>query len=220
MTRVPPPSASGVAAATVPRKPAWRRWTPGRWVKPVVFALALAPFVALVFELLTGALGPNPIEALTHHTGTLALRFLLFGLALSPLRWLIGNVWPLRLRRMLGLFAFFYAALHVVIYAALDRELDLALLLDDLIERPFVMAGFASLLVLIPLAITSTGGMARRLGRRWQTLHRWVYIAAAAAIVHYVWLARGDRIEPFVYLAVLAVLLGWRLARLLGESRR
>jgi len=220
VTRVPPPSASGVAAATVPRKAAWRRWTPGRWVKPVVFALALAPFVALVFELLTGALGPNPIEALTHHTGTLALRFLLFGLALSPLRWLIGNVWPLRLRRMLGLFAFFYAALHVVIYAALDRELDLALLLDDLIERPFVMAGFASLLVLIPLAITSTGGMARRLGRRWQTLHRWVYIAAAAAIVHYVWLARGDRIEPFVYLAVLAVLLGWRLVRQLGESRR
>jgi len=220
VTRVPPPSASGVAAATVPRKAAWRRWTPGRWVKPVVFALALAPFVALVFELLTGALGPNPIEALTHHTGTLALRFLLFGLALSPLRWLIGNVWPLRLRRMLGLFAFFYAALHVVIYAALDRELDLALLLDDLIERPFVMAGFASLLLLIPLAITSTGGMARRLGRRWQTLHRWVYIAAAAAIVHYVWLARGDRIEPFVYLAVLAVLLGWRLVRLLGESRR
>jgi len=213
MTRELPAGAraAGVAAGI-------RRWTPGRWLKPVAFALSLIPLAALVQGTVGGSLGPNPVEALTDRTGTLAIRFLLTGLAVTPLRWLLKNPWPLRLRRMLGLFAFFYAALHVTIYVVLDRELDLALVIEDLVERPYVMAGFTAFLVLVPLAATSTKGIARRLGKRWQSLHRWVHIAAAAAVVHYVWLARGDRIEPFVYLAALLVLLGWRFVRLAGQG--
>ena len=111
------------------------------------------------------------------------------------------------------MFAFFYAALHVGVYAVLDRELNVALLLEDLTRRPYVMAGFLAFVILLPLALTSTRGMARRLGRRWSSLHRWVYIAAAAAIVHGVLLAKGRVLEPFVYLAVLAALLAWRLYR-------
>ena len=210
------------ASASARRRPApgaaWRRWSPGRWLKPVAFALSIAPLVFLVQGVFAGSLGPNPVEALTDHTGTLAIRFLLIGLALTPLRFWIGNVWPVRLRRMIGLFAFFYAVLHVAIYAALDRELDLALVFEDLTERPFVMAGFLALLVLIPLAASSPRRVARRLGRRWQSLHRWVYLAAAAAVVHYVWLAKGDLLEPYVYLALLGWLLGWRLLRLTRES--
>ena len=215
--------AKGAASGAVASRSAatrLRRWTPGRWLKPVVFILALLPFAALVKGLFDGGLGPNPVEALTDHTGTLAIRFLLIGLAVTPLRWWLKNTWPLRLRRMLGLFAFFYAALHVAIYAVLDRELDVALLVEDLVERPYVMAGFAAFVVLVPLTATSTKGIARRLGRRWQSLHRWVYIAATAAVVHYVWLAKGDLIEPFVYLAVLFVLLAWRLSRMMSEGSR
>ena len=210
-------SARGVSGAVAPAR-ARRPRLAGPWVKPTVFLVSLAPFVALVGALFAGTLGPNPVEALTDHTGTLAVRFLLISLALTPLRWALGDVWPVRLRRMLGLFAFFYAALHVTIYVVLDRELDLALVLEDLVERPYVMAGFAAFAVLVPLAATSTKRIARRLGRRWQSLHRWVYLAAAAAVVHYVWLAKGDLIEPYVYLVVLGGLLAWRLAKLMGTN--
>ena len=196
-----------------------RSFARGPWLKPLVFALSLAPFAALVQGVLAGTLGPDPVEALTDHTGTLATRFLLLSLAVTPLRWLLKDVWPLRLRRMLGLFAFFYAVLHVSVYAVLDRELDLSLVIEDLTRRPYVTAGFLAFAILVPLAATSTHAIARRLGRRWSSLHRWVYIAAAAAIVHGVLLAKGRVLEPFVYLGVLAALLIWRLVRMTKSAR-
>jgi len=195
--------------------PLYRR-SPGRWLKPAVFALALAPLGLLVTNVLSGSLGPNPVETLTDQTGTLAIRFLLIGLALTPLRHLVGNTWPIRLRRMLGLFASFYMLLHVSVYVVLDRELDFSLVFEDLVERPYVMAGFVAFLILLPLTLTSTKALQRRLKQRWLALHRWVYVACTAAVVHYVLLARGDRIEPYVYLAILGLLLAWRLQRTLA----
>lgn len=186
-----------------------------RAFKPLVFIAALLPFAALVYELLTGGLGANPIEALTDHTGTLGLRFLLISLALTPLRQLLNKTWPIRLRRMLGLFAFFYVALHVVIWSVLDQQLDVAAMWADLVERPYILAGFAGFAILLALAATSTKRIARRMKQRWFALHRLVYLAAAAAVVHYVWLAKGDRIEPFVYLALLMLLFLPRFASLL-----
>lgn len=181
--------------------------------KPTVFVLALAPFLYLVQALLTGELGPNPIDSLTDSTGTIAIRMLLISLAVTPLRHILKQTWPLRFRRMMGLFAFFYVALHVSIYTVLDQQLDIGLIWDDLAERPYILAGTTAFLLLLPLALTSTRGMVRRLGRRWSLLHRAVYIAGAAAVVHYVWLAKGDLIEPFVYLSVLALLFSYRLVR-------
>ena len=201
--------------AAAVRVPLYRR-SPGRWLKPVVFALAVVPLGLLVANVLSGSLGPNPVETLTDQTGTLAIRFLLIGLALTPLRHLLGNTWPIRLRRMLGLFASFYLLLHIIVYAVLDRELDVALVVEDLVERPYVMAGFVAFLILLPLTLTSTKALQRRLKQRWLALHRWVYVACTAAVVHYVLLARGDRIEPYVYLAILGMLLAWRLQRTLA----
>ena len=188
---------------------------PGPWLKPVAFALLAAPAAYLVYALFAGGLGPDPIEALTDETGELALRFLVLSLALTPLRLLLKATWPVRLRRMIGLFAFFYAALHVLIWVVLDQELDPAAMLADVVERPYVLAGTAAFLVMLPLAATSTKAIARRMGRRWQGLHRWVYLAAAAAVVHFVWLAKGDVAEPYVYLAVLAGLYAVRFVDLL-----
>ena len=187
----------------------------GKLAKPLVFLLAVSPFLFLVQALFADQLGPNPIESLTHHTGTLALRMLMISLALTPLRYLLRQTWPLRFRRMLGLFAFFYAVLHVTIYLVLDQQLEIALIWEDLAERPYILAGTTAFLLLLPLAATSTRRMVKRLGRRWSLLHRAVYLASTAAVVHYVWLAKGDLIEPFVYLGILIVLLGYRFFRLL-----
>lgn len=184
-------------------------------LKPVVFLLAASPFLYLLQALFGGSLGPNPIDALTDQTGTIAIRMLLISLSLTPLRWLLKKTWPLRLRRMLGLFAFFYAFVHVSIYVLLDQQLDLVAIWDDLAERPYIMAGTVAFLILIPLALTSTRGMVRRLGRRWAALHRGVYLAGTAVVVHYVWLAKGDLAEPFVYLGLMLILLGYRFVRLL-----
>ncbi|MGQ7844855.1 sulfite oxidase heme-binding subunit YedZ [Granulosicoccus sp. 3-233] len=205
-------------SSAVPASAAAGRLPALRWqvlLKPVVFLAALAPFLYLLQALFSGALGPNPIDALTDQTGTLAIRMLMISLSLTPLRWLLKRTWPLKLRRMLGLFAFFYAFLHVSIYLFLDQQLDLGAIWEDLAERPYIMAGTVAFLILIPLALTSTKGMVRRLGRRWAALHRGVYIAGAAVVVHYVWLAKGDLIEPFVYLALLLLLLAYRFVRML-----
>lgn len=183
--------------------------------KPLVFAFAITPFVYLAYALISGEIGPNPIDELTDQTGTLAMRMLLICLAVTPLRYLLKDTWPLKFRRMLGLFAFFYVFLHVTIYALLDQQLDLLAIWNDIAERPYVLAGTAAFLLLVPLACTSTNTMIRRLGRNWSLLHRSVYVASTAAVAHYVWLARGDRIEPFVYLALLLVLFSHRLIRLL-----
>lgn len=188
--------------------------------KSAVFVVSLLPFIYLVYALLSNNLGANPVDALTDYTGTITMRFLLVSLSLTPLRWLLKKSWPLRLRRMLGLYAFFYASVHFLIYALLDQQLDLAAIGADIAERPYVLAGTIALLLLLPLAVTSTRGWVRRLGKRWQLLHRSVYLAATAAVVHYVWLAKGDLIEPFVYLAVLFVLLAWRLLQLMKTPAR
>jgi len=184
-------------------------------VKPAVFLSALIPFIYLVWALLTGRLGPNPIDSLTDQTGTLAIRILLISLAVTPLRHILRQTWPLRFRRMLGLFAFFYAMLHVLIYTVLDQQLDIALIWEDLSERPYILAGSTAFILLVPLALTSTKAMVKRLGRRWLSLHRAVYIAGTAAVVHYVWLAKGDLIEPFIYLVILLFLFSYRLVRLM-----
>jgi sulfoxide reductase heme-binding subunit YedZ len=189
-----------------------------RWqsaLKPMVFVLASLPFLLLVQSLLMGRLGPNPIDTLTDQTGTLAIRMLLISLTLTPLRWVLKNTWPIRLRRMIGLFAFFYASLHVTTYLLLDQQFDIAAIWSDLSQRPFILAGTVAFLILLPLAVTSNRRMLKRLGARWLSLHRWVYIAGAAAVVHYVWLAKGDLIEPIVYLLILLVLFSYRLVKTL-----
>lgn len=188
-------------------------------IKPLVFLAALTPFILLVQALLTNQLGPNPIDILTDRTGTLAIRMLLISLALTPLRYALKHTWPLRFRRMLGLFAFFYASLHICVYFVLDQQLDMTLIWEDLAERPYILAGTTAFLLLLPLALTSTRKMVRRLGKRWSVLHRAVYIASCAAVVHYVWLAKGDLLEPFVYLFILMGLLAYRLLRLIGQAR-
>ncbi len=180
-------------------------------LKPVVFVLLSLPFAWLIYALFNGQLGANPIEAITHHTGEWALRILLLSLCMTPLRMMFRKPWPIRLRRMVGLFAFFYVVTHLLTYMILDQQLDVSAILLDVLERPYILAGTVSFLILVPLALTSTKGMMRRLGKRWQSLHKLVYIAAIAGVVHYIWLAKGDQIEPLVYLFVLFVLMLFRL---------
>ena len=183
--------------------------------KTAVFIAALLPFLFLLQSLLTGELGPNPIDTLTDQTGTLAIRMLLISLMLTPLRWILKNNWPIRFRRMIGLFAFFYATLHVASYFVLDQQFDIGAVWSDLSERPYIVAGTIAFLIMVPLAITSNTYMVRRLGRRWMSLHRAVYIAGLAVVVHYVWLAKGDLIEPIVYLVLLLFLFSYRLVKTL-----
>lgn len=192
-------------------------WTWVSWLKVLVFLACLGPAIALAMAVVTGGAGPNPIEYITHVTGEWALRFLLISLALTPMRWVTKSLVPIRFRRMLGLYAFFYVVLHCTTYAVLDQQLDLAAIFEDLYKRTYIIAGFVSLVILIPLALTSTKGIMRRLGKRWKTLHKGVYVASIAAVLHYVWLAKGDQIEPLIYAAILAILLGarvWRSIRL------
>ena len=182
------------------------------WVKAGIFLAALIPFGAIVAAAVSGELGANPVEALIHHFGEWALRLMLVTLAVTPLRRLTGWNQAVRLRRMLGLFAFFYAVLHLATYVVLDRSLLVEELLEDLTERPYIMVGFAAFVMLVPLAATSTNAMIRRIGgRRWRLLHRLAYAAAAAGVVHFWWLVKADVREPFIHAAILAVLLILRL---------
>ena len=179
--------------------------------KSLVFLGCLLPFAWLVYATLTNNLGVNPAETLQLETGIWALRFLLITLAVTPLRRVTGWNRAIQFRRMLGLFAFFYATLHFLSYAILDTGFTWALILDDLAKRPFIMAGMAAFASMIPLALTSTRGWIRRLGRRWQVLHRLVYISAIAAALHFVWKVKVAVGEPVYYAAIVAVLLGFRL---------
>jgi sulfoxide reductase heme-binding subunit YedZ len=180
--------------------------------KPLVFAAALVPLALLAWNLLHGNLGGDPIEALEKGTGTWALRFVAITLALTPLRRISGWNALVRYRRMLGLFAFFYATVHLGIYAALDMELDLGDVVEDVVEHPYVTVGFATWLLLVPLAVTSTRGWIRRLGgRRWNRLHQLTYVVAVGGTVHYLWAVKKDTLRPFTYALVFAVLLGVRM---------
>jgi methionine sulfoxide reductase heme-binding subunit len=184
--------------------------------KPLVFIASLLPLAWLLcgaFGWLGASLGADPVKKLEHECGKTALNFLLLTLAVSPVRALAGLPQLLRLRRMLGLFAFFYAALHFSIYLVLDLELNWRLLGADIAKRPYITIGFTALLLMLPLALTSTNGMMRRLGRRWQTLHRLVYLIAVLGVWHFYWQVKRDVREPLIYAGMLALLLGYRYAR-------
>ena len=182
------------------------------WVKLALFLLCLVPLAHLVIGAFTRALGANPIEAITHSTGTWTLSFLMITLGVTPLRKITGWNWLLRLRRMLGLYAFFYAVLHFLTYIWLDQFFDFPAIVKDVIKRPFITVGFTSFLLLLPLAATSTAAMVKRLGaKNWLALHRLVYAVAAGGVVHYWWLVKKDITLPAIYAAVLVVLLGLRL---------
>ncbi len=190
--------------------------------KPAVFVAGLVPIGWLLcggFGLFGQSLGPDPIKFTLHAIGKTALNFLMLTLLVTPVRYLAG--WPhiVRIRRMLGLFAFFYALLHFAIYLGLDQELDYMSVLEDIAKRPYITVGFTALVILIPLAATSTNGMMRRLGRRWQSLHRWVYVAAILGVWHYYWQVKRDVREPLVYAGILALLLGYRLVRRLRKPK-
>jgi len=185
-----------------------------RVLKILLFLACLAPLGKLVLEIfaITGfSLGANPIEEVIHRFGKWGLNFLLITLAVTPVRKLTGRGWLLRFRRMLGLFAFFYVLMHFLSYAGLDQRFDLSVILEDIAERPYITLGFTALLLLLPLAITSTNGMMRRLGRRWQKLHRLVYVIAILGVWHFYWQVKLDTLDALIYAIILAILLGYRI---------
>jgi sulfoxide reductase heme-binding subunit YedZ len=187
-----------------------------RHLKPVTFLLCLLPLAWLLvcaFGLAGTSLGANPIDELQDRTGEWALRLLLVTLCITPLAVTLRKPWLLAVRRMLGLFAFTYLCLHFLNWFVLDQWLDLRAILADIAKRPYITVGFTAFLMLVPLAVTSTAGWMRRLGRRWHQLHRLIYPAAALGCVHYWWQVKADWREPLVYASVLALLLGWRVWR-------
>lgn len=191
-----------------------------RAVKPIVFALSAAPFLWLAFRAWSGRLSVNPIEDITLTTGIWALRFLVLSLAITPVRRITGWNRLVQYRRMLGLFAFFYATLHVATYVVLDLFFAWDLILADILKRPFITAGMVAFVTMVPLALTSTRGWIRRLGRRWQLLHRLVYLSAIAAAVHYLWKVKVVIGSPVYYAAIVAGLLLFRVAWTMRASRR
>jgi sulfoxide reductase heme-binding subunit YedZ len=184
-----------------------------KWTKVPIFLFCLLPLGVLVWRALTANLGANPVEFIQHATGDWTLRFLVSTLSITPLRKLLKLPELIRFRRMLGLFAFFYACLHFLTYLGPDQSFDLAAIWRDVAKRPFITVGFTAFVLLIPLAITSTAGWIRRLGgRRWQMLHRAIYISAICGVIHYYWLVKSAVLRPLTYAAIVAVLLLWRLS--------
>ena len=189
-------------------------------VKPIIFLFALVPLAWLVFAVLTGRTSANPAEDILLTTGIWALRFLLVTLAITPVRRATGWNVLIQYRRMLGLFAFFYACVHLFSYMAFDRLFEFGEILNDIAERPFITAGMTAFALMVPLAVTSTKGWIRRLGRRWQMLHRLVYFSAAAACLHFIWKVKVVLGEPVYYVAILATLLAFRLVWRFRSARR
>ena len=196
------------------------------WLKVAVWILGLGPVVWGIWAFFADGLGANPIEALLHVGGRWGLVFLLLGLGVTPVRRVTGWNQVIKVRRLLGLFTFFYASLHFLVYLLLDQGLALSFILEDIVERPFITVGFLSLVLLAPLALTSTQGWIRRLGRRWQLLHRLVYPAGALAVLHFYWKVKADTFWPLVVAGVFTALLlfrvpGWwtRLERKLGVGK-
>lgn len=198
------------------------RWNPRpqtvRWrIKPAIHVLSLIPVAYLVYGIFTDNLGANPVEALTEETGIWTLRYLLITLAITPLRKLLGWTWLTQLRRMLGLYAFFYALLHFLVYVVFDQGLSLAYTYEDIVERPFITVGFAALCILLALTLTSTNGWRRRLRAGWNRLHQLVYLAGILVLLHFIWLTRADYLEPAIYTSVFIILM---IPRTLGYSKR
>ena len=190
-----------------------------RLIQLAATTVGLLPVLGLCVAGATGRLGANPIEEITHLTGDFTLRWLLVTLAITPLRRIFGWAWIAPLRRTFGLLAFFYATLHMLTWLALDQFFDWELLVEDVIERRYITAGMLGFLCLAPLALTSTRGWMKRLGQRWNALHRLAYAAAIAGIVHYVWLVKADLAPPLAHGAVLAGLLGYRVWYSASRSR-
>ncbi len=186
-------------------------------IKGSLFLICLLPLAQLAWHILAGH-AVNPIEDLTRGSGTWTLRFLLITLCVSPLRALGAPGWLLRLRRMLGLYAFFYACLHLLTYLWLDQFFDWAAIVRDIVKRPFITVGMLAFVLLLPLAITSTDGWIRRLKRNWGKLHRLVYVIAPLGVLHYLWLVKRDIQSPLIYAAILAALLLWRVWRYLRPT--
>jgi sulfoxide reductase heme-binding subunit YedZ len=183
-----------------------------KWVKPPVFLLCLVPLANLVWKGFQRDLSANPLEYIRNSTGFWTLLFLCVTLSVTPLRRLLRRNELIRFRRMLGLFAFFYGVLHFVTYIWFEQGFDLRAMIEDVYRRPFITAGFVAFVVMIPLALTSTSGMVRRLGgRRWQMLHRLVYLSAVSGVVHFYWKVKSDATVPLRFAVVLAILLAFRL---------
>ncbi len=179
-------------------------------IKPVLFLVCLVPFITLVIGAVNNTLGTNPVETMTHETGEWTLRFLLVTLMITPLRRLSGKSWLIKLRRMLGLYAFFYACLHFMTYIWFDHYFDWMEIIKDIPKRPFITVGFTAFMLLIPLAVTSNNKMMRLLKKNWVKLHKLVYVIAVLGVLHFLWLVKADTLEPIVYAIILLILLGYR----------
>jgi sulfoxide reductase heme-binding subunit YedZ len=190
-----------------------KRFWVSTWTRCLLFAICLVPFLNLLWRVYRNDLTANPIEFITHHTGDWTIRFVLITLAVTPLRGILNQPQLIRFRRMLGLFAFFYGCLHLTTWIWLDKQFDTHEMWEDVVKRRFITAGMSGLLLMAPLAVTSTGRWVRRLGyRRWQMLHRLIYFSALAGVVHYYWLVKSDTRLPLMYGGILAVLLLYRAA--------
>ncbi len=190
--------------------------------KPVLFALCLLPFAWLVYGAFTNNLGANPAEYLIRSTGDWTLRFLCITLAVTPLRVIAGLPTLARLRRMLGLFVYFYVVLHLLSYSWFDMGFDIADIAKDIAKRPFILVGFSGFLLLTPLALTSFNKAVKAMGaKRWQALHKLVYVIAGLGLLHFFWMRAGKNnfAEVFVYAAIIALLLGWRLLQFWKKKR-
>jgi sulfoxide reductase heme-binding subunit YedZ len=195
-----------------------RKFLSTKWAKALLFLLGLAPLGFIAWPFLTAAIPPNPVEFIQHATGDWTLRFLVLTLCVTPFRKIFNVPELIRFRRMLGLFAFFYVCLHFTTYIWFDQSFDLAAIWRDVAKRRYITVGFLAFVLLIPLAITSTTGWIRRLGgKRWQALHRLIYVSAAAGAIHYYWLVKSAVIRPLTYAAIIAALLAWRV---FDSSRR
>jgi sulfoxide reductase heme-binding subunit YedZ len=191
------------------------------WQKPLVFVAALSPLLWLGSRALRGTLGADPVAEVLNRLGLYTISLLFCALACTPLQITFGWNWPLRVRRMLGLFAFFYACLHFTTYVAIDQGLDWSSIVKDVEKRRFVTVGFAAFCTLIPLAVTSTNGWVRRLGfRRWKALHRLAYVAGVLAVIHFIWRFKTAPLQPILFGAGLAVMLGMRVAARFRRSPR
>lgn len=190
-----------------------------RYFKPVVFLACLVPLGRLVWLGFHSGLGANPIEFITHSTGDWTLIFLLVTLSITPLRKVTRQYWLISFRRMLGLFAFFYGSLHLMTYVWLDKFFDVHEMLHDIAKRKFITAGMTAFALMIPLALTSTKWAIRKLGKRWQKLHRLIYFSASAGVIHYIWLVKADLRKPLEYASLLGVLLLYRIVtRVIGRN--
>ena len=196
------------------------RGAPLPWLKPGLFVGALAPLLVMLVEAVQGTLGANPIAEVENVLGLAALVLLVASLACTPARRLFGWTWPARIRRQLGLFAFFYVSLHFLSYVLVDQGLDAGRIAEDIVKRPFITVGFAALVLLTPLALTSTTASIRRLGfRRWTLLHQLAYVAGVLAVIHFFWRVKIDVSQPLVYAGVVTLLLLVRVAFWLRRSR-